>query len=394
MKDLITTNILIIGKTGVGKSSLLNYIFGKEVEKTGTGKPVTQKGIFPHKYEYDSSFYLNIYDTWGLEPDKSGEWETIIVDEVHYHDKLRVNEWFSTIIFCISASGGPLHDFEINILKKLLQENNQILVVITKTDVKNQKTADDKKATLVKETGIDEQCVILANSVSKKLISGEFIEPYGRSKILSRIIHNLWMTYKRKTPYIIRKNVDYRMNNAKDSIHSYINKIPISLFNRNLDLEAAEEKVNEMYKDSIESVFSYIKDAFNEAIEYFNMLSKKYIQIELDFRKNSDDEFFKIDFDREYMDEIDSKFIEISTLHNEIYQLCFKEQVTRELIKEVILKIRKFFQSKKRIKEDLKRIIDNSINNSLGYIYQEMDDVVEKINEIDFDEVYIHQVEN
>lgn len=38
--DKIKTNILIAGKSGVGKSSLLNYIFGEEVAETGAGKPV------------------------------------------------------------------------------------------------------------------------------------------------------------------------------------------------------------------------------------------------------------------------------------------------------------------------------------------------------------------
>ena len=33
-------NILILGKTGVGKSSFCNYIFDQELFRTGTGKPV------------------------------------------------------------------------------------------------------------------------------------------------------------------------------------------------------------------------------------------------------------------------------------------------------------------------------------------------------------------
>ena len=44
--DKIKTNILIAGKSGVGKSSLLNYIFGEEVAETGAGKPVTTEYLF------------------------------------------------------------------------------------------------------------------------------------------------------------------------------------------------------------------------------------------------------------------------------------------------------------------------------------------------------------
>ena len=60
----IKTNVLIIGKSGVGKSSLLNYIFGKELEKTGAGKPISE-GINTHDYEYDDEFVISISDTEG-----------------------------------------------------------------------------------------------------------------------------------------------------------------------------------------------------------------------------------------------------------------------------------------------------------------------------------------
>ena len=41
-------NLLVVGGTGVGKSSLINLVFGKEVARVGNGKPIT-KGI--ERYE-------------------------------------------------------------------------------------------------------------------------------------------------------------------------------------------------------------------------------------------------------------------------------------------------------------------------------------------------------
>ena len=35
-------NLAIFGKTGVGKSTLVNAIFGSEIAKTGIGEPVTR----------------------------------------------------------------------------------------------------------------------------------------------------------------------------------------------------------------------------------------------------------------------------------------------------------------------------------------------------------------
>ena len=44
--DKQETNVLLIGQSGVGKSSLLNYLFGKKIQETGVGKPVTGKGVY------------------------------------------------------------------------------------------------------------------------------------------------------------------------------------------------------------------------------------------------------------------------------------------------------------------------------------------------------------
>ena len=56
-------NLAVLGKTGVGKSTLVNAIFGEEVAETGIGKPVTEGS---HLY-LTRSGALGLYDTRGLE---------------------------------------------------------------------------------------------------------------------------------------------------------------------------------------------------------------------------------------------------------------------------------------------------------------------------------------
>ena len=63
IKNLNTLNIIVAGKTGVGKSTLINSVFKEKLAETGMGKPITthmrriaKKGV-----------PLAIYDTRGFE---------------------------------------------------------------------------------------------------------------------------------------------------------------------------------------------------------------------------------------------------------------------------------------------------------------------------------------
>ncbi|GAA7466509.1 hypothetical protein MM0361_06560 [Helicobacter pylori] len=62
-------NILLMGATGVGKSSLISGLFGQEVAKAGVGKPVTQ-----HLEKYvDEEKGLILWDTKGIEAKGYGD---------------------------------------------------------------------------------------------------------------------------------------------------------------------------------------------------------------------------------------------------------------------------------------------------------------------------------
>src|SRR3954447_21709932 len=62
-------NLAIFGKTGVGKSTLINAVFGEEVARTGIGDPVTRGS---HLY-VDKIGHLGIVETQGREVGKDNK---------------------------------------------------------------------------------------------------------------------------------------------------------------------------------------------------------------------------------------------------------------------------------------------------------------------------------
>ena len=59
-------NVLVIGNSGVGKSTLINSVLGKEVAKTGWGTHGRTDRL--EIYGEDSDVPFNVIDTIGFEP--------------------------------------------------------------------------------------------------------------------------------------------------------------------------------------------------------------------------------------------------------------------------------------------------------------------------------------
>jgi predicted GTPase len=63
----VKCNVLLIGKTGTGKSTFANYLFGVDKFTIGTGAPVTKWEENFQKYDLNvSDVQINVYDSVGL----------------------------------------------------------------------------------------------------------------------------------------------------------------------------------------------------------------------------------------------------------------------------------------------------------------------------------------
>ena len=68
-----STNILILGKIGAGKASLVNYLYSQEIAVSRSLRPAAAKGLHYHKPFSYKDINIVIWDTWGLEADKAQE---------------------------------------------------------------------------------------------------------------------------------------------------------------------------------------------------------------------------------------------------------------------------------------------------------------------------------
>ncbi|GHU84577.1 hypothetical protein FACS189473_2250 [Spirochaetia bacterium] len=138
MKPQIKINVMILGQTGVGKSSLINYLYGSEKVTTGTGKPVTgrgdfQKVIVPSPLKPDTN--ICILDSWGLESNRAEDWKNVINEKLS--GSLSFDDMVYGIVYCMSYASGRIQDFEIAMLKELLAKQYKVIIALTNADSGN-----------------------------------------------------------------------------------------------------------------------------------------------------------------------------------------------------------------------------------------------------------------
>lgn len=121
-------NIFVVGKSGVGKSTLINAVFGEKLAKTGSGSPKTQ-----NIKEYKSKDF-SIFDTKGLELEDYDSTKAQIAEFLAQKQTGNEDEQIHIAWLCIAESGRRIERADIE-LWELLQKNHiPSILVITKAE--------------------------------------------------------------------------------------------------------------------------------------------------------------------------------------------------------------------------------------------------------------------
>lgn len=135
INNLNKLNIILVGKSGVGKSTLINSLFRGNFSETGLGRPVTSEVRKIEKKGYP----MAIYDTPGFELSKGQQIKVkdqimdIIKQGLNSND---INQAIHCIWYCINVGGNRTFDSsELDWLRKLTESNREtnvpIIVVLT-----------------------------------------------------------------------------------------------------------------------------------------------------------------------------------------------------------------------------------------------------------------------
>lgn len=134
-KEIQKTNIAVVGRAGVGKSSLINLIFGENVARTGEGEPVT-KGI--DRYE-PSNIPMVFFDTEGYEKLNDGTYsrnnfETKIIPVFEKMNSGDLKDHIHLVWYCISIAEHRVLPYDKENIKYFLDNNMKTAVVFTFLD--------------------------------------------------------------------------------------------------------------------------------------------------------------------------------------------------------------------------------------------------------------------
>ena len=124
----MSDEVVIVGKTNVGKSLLFNKLIGQKKSLVINYHGVT-RDVMSGVIQTDEGYFVRLHDTGGFQID--------VDDEIYTKTKSKIIDQISNsklILFVVSAKD-EINSIELEILKLIRKKNKKIVLVINKADL-------------------------------------------------------------------------------------------------------------------------------------------------------------------------------------------------------------------------------------------------------------------
>ena len=289
-------NILVLGSTGVGKSTLINSVLkldekSPNAAKVGKGKPVTLGE--PRSYISDKVKGLKLWDTQGI--DKSGYDITKLKESVVNLINNNANEnnpdnFIHCLWYCVSAHRFETveRDFLIELMKVYHDETLPIIIAYTQCfseEIGESMSKEIKKICMEQNRNLEVIPVLAQDMNVGRKNNPTLVEKFGIDKLLESSFKKIEGAVQSACFHSIREQIK---TNYKASIKKNMQKVnermkaQLSTLNSNQNLNQLKDKILKMFEVIIKTLIFEEDEtkslSENSKLNLLNFLAE-YVQI-------------------------------------------------------------------------------------------------------------------